>query len=117
VRRGRWTKTGPGRRINGKTYLVARQLTNISYASVCDGDDLDKLSIIDRIHLPGGEEGPEIDAPVGTQPDEALRSDNGADPDKSPLRCTDVRLVELRGEVEGQENGPYYSERPDIGVQ
>lgn len=50
------------------------------------------------------------------QPDKRLERDDGSTPDKCPLGSTNVLLVEIFGEIESQEDGPYDGKWPHIGV-
>lgn len=98
-------------------YLVAQDGANLGGAGVGRGDDLDELGILEPLGLGGSEDGLEIDAPVGAQPHETLQRDNGGTPDECPLRGRDVLVVEFGGVVVTGEDGPYYGERPDVGVE
>jgi len=103
--------------IRGKRdYLVAHELADIRGAGICDGNDLDKLSIVDGACPLGREGGSKVDTPVCAEPNQGLDCDDCAEPDKGPLWRVDVFFVELAAEIEAQEDGPYYREGPDVGV-
>jgi hypothetical protein len=99
-----------------ETHVIAHKLANVGGPGVRGGVDLDQHGILDGAGLLGREGGVEVDAPVGAQPNQRLDGDDGADPDKGPFGRLDVLVVELSGEVEAQEDGPYYGEGPDVEV-
>lgn len=51
------------------------------------------------------------------EPGQGLESDYGTTPDEGPLLRSNMFFVEIRREVEGEEDGPGDGERPDIGMQ
>lgn len=99
-----------------ETYIVAVNLANVGDASICDGDDFDELGVLDRLRLLGRKAGPQVHAPVGAEPQQALDGDDASAPDKGPLLSSNVLLVQIRRKVVSKEDGPYYDERPDICV-
>ena len=98
------------------TYIVTLDLADIGDAGVGGGDDLDELRILNRVRPLRGELSPEVDAPVGAEPHQALNRDDGSDPDEGPFLGADVLLVQLRAHVVAQEDGPDDRKRPYIGV-
>lgn len=97
-------------------HLVANKRANVGSSSVSNRDDLDGFGIIDGARSVSGKASSEVDVPVRAKPDQALDGDDGSDPDKGPFLSADMFLVELGAEVVSQEDGPYYYERPNIGV-
>lgn len=98
-------------------YLITNNSTDFRGAGVSNRDDLDQLGIFKPFGFRGREGCLEINTPVGAKPDEALQSDDSATPNESPFGRVDVLVVERRGVIVTGENGPYYSEWPDIGME
>lgn len=98
-------------------YPLAFNLANVGRAGIRDGNDLDQLGLLNGGCLVGSENGPQVDAPVGSQPDQALNSDDGAHPYKRPFFAADVLVVSLGREVDGQKGGPHDRKGPDVGME
>lgn len=54
---------------------------------------------------------------MGAQPEQALEGDDGSHPHEGPFLATNVFVVKLGVQVEGQEDGPYNRKRPDVGME
>lgn len=74
-------------------YLFANDLADIGGSGIGNRDNLYQLSILDLLRFPSSEDGLEVDTPICTEPGQALQSDDGTAPDKSPFRRTNVFLV------------------------
>lgn len=93
------------------------QGTDLGRTGIGNGVDLDELGIVDGFGARGGEAGGEVDTPVGREPEEGLDGDDEGTPDKGPLLATEVLVVELRGQVVAEKDGPDKGKGPDVGVQ
>lgn len=67
--------------------------------------------------MAGGKPCLDGDAPVCAQPDDGLKSDDSAGPYDGPFLGAEVVLVEARGEIVADKDGPDDGKRPNIGVE
>lgn len=91
-------------------------MADIGSAGIRDGHHLDQLGIVDGFGFVGSEVGAQINAPMGSQPNQGLGCDDDAGKDKRPLLAVDVFGVTILGEVDGQKSRPDDREGPDICV-
>ena len=59
----------------------------------------------------------DIDVPFSGKPCQRLQREYRTSPYECPLRASDVFIVSLVGEVNGEEHGPYEEKWPDIGTE
>jgi hypothetical protein len=99
-----------------ETYIVAVDLANIGDAGIRGWYDLDKLRGFHGMRSLSGKLGPQVDAPVGAEPEQALDGHDGSDPDERPFLRADMLLVQLGAQIVPKEDGPDDNKGPHIGV-
>lgn len=97
--------------------VIVDQRADLGGASVGNGDNFNEASGIDRLGSGRGEQGVEIDVPLGHQPQQRLRRDDGPRPDEGPFLALDVGIITLRREIEGEEDRPNDQEWPHVRMQ
>ena len=99
------------------TGVVTDQRADLGGAGVGDGNDLDEMSGIDGLGLGGGEQGVNVNIPLGHQPQQRLGSNDGPREHEGPFLALNVGIISLGREIEAEKHGPDNQKRPDVGVQ
>lgn len=99
------------------THPLTLNLADVGGAGIRNGYDLDQLGFADRRYFVGSEGGPQVDTPVGSQPEQALDGDDGSHPHKGPFFTTDIPIVALSRQIDGQKGWPGDCEGPYVGMK
>lgn len=98
-------------------YSISKDCADLCGSRICDRDDLDQLCILHIFDTGGFEGSIQIHIPLGGKPCEGLEAKYCASPDKCPFGATNIIVISLFREINGEEHWPYQNKWPDVGTK
>lgn len=88
-------------------YSISKDCADLCGSRIRDRDDLDQLCILHIFDIGGFEGGIQVHVPLGGKPCEGLKAKYCASPDKCPFGATNIIVISLFREINGEEHWPY----------